>query len=110
MKPSQVLRAAMEKISAPHAWAIGALAYDGSGQIVAPNAGEAQAWCAVGAMCAVREVGRVTPEIRAIARRIAMAIDWPDGVGDWNDCYGRTHADVLSALKRAAELAESEGQ
>lgn len=107
MKTSDVLRAAAEKIATPEKWCQGWFAYDACGndcrgrsQGADPNAVQ---WCIAGACQFV--TGEACPDAWAVLNRVIG-----ESLSIWNDSKNRTHIEVLSALKRAAELAESEGQ
>jgi hypothetical protein len=104
MKASVILRAARDKIAPPGKWTQGRHARDFEGRGVNAMDKSAVCWCALGAVEATAG-GSTSEPLRYLIRVIGSGY-----VSFWNDVYERKHPEVLTALTRAAELAESEGR
>lgn len=107
MKPSEVLSRAADLIEPEGAWT---QENWWDGPTSTPES--ATCWCAEGAICRVE--GRnysVDVSMRApcsfLARHLGVP---PTGVPAWNNHPSRTQAEVVQALRDAAELAKAEGQ
>jgi hypothetical protein len=122
-KPSEVLEAAAVLIEPEGKWTQGEFwrLADGTGFEEADEYGaedpRPSCFCLFGAMAAVR--GEIeNPEANDITYCtpfIARAIGMPPAIlcqkiTEWNDDPKRTQAEVVKALRDAAELARSEGQ
>lgn len=107
LKPSEVLSKAADLIEPEGAWARHQLAKSAHDQVVNPTDERAVCWCMAGAM------QRITPVLGNVYYRahefVARSLDIPT-FASWNDAPGRTQAEVVKALRDAAELARSEGQ
>jgi hypothetical protein len=119
MKASEVLRAAAEKIATPEKWTRCALARDSDGHRQTGYAGarapESVCWCLEGALLAASppdpdDDTDVDGEAFDRAFEYVQLSTGDEKLHVWNDRDGRTHQEVLAALTKAAELAESEGQ
>lgn len=110
MKPSEILSAAADLIEPEGAWTQGANARlrNALGQPTGASDPKAACWCAFGAM--LRKTS--APSLNPFYAATGYAEKVIDGVNlrCWNDEKGRTQAEVVSALRKAAELARSEGQ
>jgi hypothetical protein len=113
LKPSEILRKAAEKIAAPEKWAKLGYAFNATGEPVDWDDHDAVCWCLTGATAVVADKGDAygCAADRYLRRVIgAQPASSADTVSVWNDRPERTHSEVLAALAKAAELAESEGQ
>jgi hypothetical protein len=114
MKPSEVLRKAAEKIATPEKWTTGAFGRKADGSVCSGGDPGAVAFCLSGALIAASGVDPVYLDAsRHLSRALIVcgATGWVEtSATGFNDSNGRTHAEVLAALTKAAELAESEGQ
>lgn len=102
----EVLRAAQRKIAKPEAWCKGRFATDAKGEDIASRSTDAASWCMRGAICAVSSSDHDATCARELLERVTGARN----LAHWNDDPGRTHAEVLAAFDRAAEMAEGEGE
>lgn len=73
--------------------------------------GPRQCFCAEGAMAEIAQVSPCLMDEHSASRFLerAAGIPW-FGVPTWNDQPGRTQAEVVATLRKASELARSEGQ
>lgn len=95
MKPSEVLAKAADLIEPEGRWCQKAY-----------HSGEAR--CAVGAIV---HIGEQNGGHQSATTEIFIRAICPDfAISTWNDREGRTQAEVVSALRKASELARSEGQ
>lgn len=95
-------------------WCQGSMARDGSGTVVASHDKQACSWCASGALrtaaSAATAIGDrfertdALDKARWLLRRETGAVY----ISEWNDAPGRTQAEVLAAVDRAAALGEQE--
>ena len=119
MKPSQVLRAARDKLAPPECWIQFDYARTARNQVTDPRECDAICWCSNGAIIAV--TWRNDDQLRTDARRYLRRTIERTGYGPrrasdageiiaWNDAAGRVHEEVLAAFAKAAELAERDGQ
>jgi hypothetical protein len=106
MKPSEVLKAAREKISTPEKWTKGKFARNSLGLEVPFLDQAATCWCLVGAL-SVFTHGNYLETRTYVARAIGSGVD---SLSEWNDEPTRSYLEIIDALTRAAQLAESEGQ
>lgn len=107
--PSQVLDAAADLIEPEGAWTQGAYGRDGYGVgLDERELSEAKCFCVSGAIIRVGDGNELW---RACLRNFEAAVG--DGFRSfiqWNDAPERTQAEVVSALRKAADIARSEGQ
>lgn len=105
---SNVLRHASEKIE--RGWIQGALARDHAGQIVGPHSPDAVCWCAAGAITCVAvrltgsEMGRYI-HLEEMARALLcthLGLRYSQTITVWNDSISRTKAEVVDAMRSAA--------
>lgn len=112
-KPSEVLDAAADLLTSRGAWTQGAASRDATGE---PDddislLSNATCWCAWGAMLAVCGESRIVCSglpgraFDFLQRHLKV-----DHIPDWNDRPSRTKAQVVSALRGAADLAKETGQ
>lgn len=116
MKPeTEILLSTAFALTPKENWTRRKYARDDMGRPVCERSMEASCFCVLGALTqAVREIeGRGFAESSAYSRatyclRRAIRHDRPDVVliSSWNDRH--THAEVLDALYRAAEIAETQ--
>lgn len=108
-RAADVLREAADLIEPEGAWTRHELARSASGATVSPSSGAAVCWCVAGAM------QRVTGSDAAVGMRswyqYREALEFFSGVVHWsatgfNDAKGRTQAEVVAALRLAAERCE----
>lgn len=103
MSPAEVLRKAADLIEPEGAWTQGHGARDEDGAPITSSSEAAVCWCAFGAIWHAQ--GRMiigeTPAEAALGKVIGGA-----RIDDWNDAPGRTQAEVVAALRKAADLAE----
>jgi hypothetical protein len=101
MEVHEVLNAAADLLERPGAWTQGSLARQENGRAIGPLEKSAKCWCVSGAILRA-EVGR----------RCGDAWDRFDDytlrrgylhMADFNDAPGRTQAEVVAALREAAE-------
>lgn len=102
---AQVLERAAELCE--RGWCQIVYARKAGGEGVSAVSRDAVSWCPVGAIAAVVTAARHSHEVRfAAIERLSDAIgSWH--IPYWNDTPGRTQAEVVDALRRAAELARS---
>lgn len=109
-KPSEILNAAADLLSAPGVWMKGTLAIDDIGAKVDPTSDEAACWCAEGAI--IRKVYSSSKEPIVLHLRCLRIMN--DVVGarlyEWNDSAFRTQEQVIKALRRGATAAEEQGE
>ena len=98
-----ILRRAAETIEPEGAWTRGALARDWNGSPIGHDEDNASCFCLHGALARVNG-GDAYNEI--ICDYIIRVIGTELSV-DWNDAPERTQAEVVAALRAAADLAES---
>jgi hypothetical protein len=112
LKPSDVLSKAADLIEPPGAWTQGTWARDDTGA-TDPVEG-AVCWCAYGAIyqvCGTWHSSECNAAMRILARALRIPqTDAMGSIGLWNDQSARTQAEVVKALRAAAELANGEGQ
>lgn len=105
-KPSEILSAAADLIEQPGKWTQGEYAKDGRGRGCYGFDEQAQCFCLLGAIQKVTGE-EDTYELRKHVRRVVGN----RAINNWNDASGRTQAEVVAALRQAAEKArEQEGQ
>lgn len=107
LKPSEVLERAAALIEPEGAWTRGTYSLDASGERVPPASREAACWCLYGAIDRVLAGKRADPHHHPddyLYRALGA------GPADFNDAPDRTQPEVVAALRKAAELARSEGQ
>lgn len=107
MSPAEVLRAAADKLEGGH-WIQGESARNShTRRPVASNSPRADCWCAYGALNAVT----LWPEdaIGALHKLINLnlSLDSARGLIDWNDDPSRTEAEVVAAMRSAADRLEA---
>lgn len=105
--PSEVLSAAADLIEKPGAWLQDGLAHDAGGLAAKVTSDTAVCFCAEGAIarfvgdyCTTRYFDVENWLVRVIGKPIPC---------DWNDDPERTQAEVVTALRKASELAKAEG-
>lgn len=105
--PSVVLDRAADLIEPEGAWTQRYFArVEPGGNCIGPRETAAKCWCAFGAILNIvgsawEAEDRAIPFLRAITR---------EGIDHWNDAPERTQPEVVAALRKAADLARSEGQ
>ena len=101
---SETLRAAADLIEPAGAWAQGCLGRDQNGKPVfdAGDIGKATCFCMAGAIW--RAAGK-QPLVLAAFDVLRPRL-WHHGIGSWNDYYQRTQAEVVAALRAAADASE----
>jgi hypothetical protein len=104
MLASEILDGAAALIEPEGRWTQGKYAADRDGHTVDPRSPKAVCWCARGARA--RAAGEFENRTHDFLRRV---------VGDrqtirWNDDPDRTQAEVVAALRQAAELARKAGR
>jgi hypothetical protein len=103
LKASEVLERAADLIEPAGAWIQGNWARDAMQRVPETIDGTATCWCLYGATRQTARNSRwedLTRFIRPIVGGEPIS---------WNDEPGRTQAEVVAALRKAAELARSEG-
>lgn len=108
MKTSEVLLAARELIATPEKWTCGNYAKTSAGVAVSEDDDLAIAWCAMGAIRHEAPDREAIMSARHVLERVLPSRS--STVADWNDAPGRTHAEVIEALTKAAALAAAEEQ
>lgn len=84
-------------------WITGSLAHDEAGDSIMPENERAICWCMRGAI--ERVVGGDLDEDSPLWAAVMRATSGhPES---WNDTDGRTQAEVVAALRKAADLAEA---
>lgn len=110
--PSQVLDAAADLIKPEGAWTTCGYARTARGALVGPLEEAAVCWCAKGAISRAageHHTHRAQRLWVTAAKSIVRTHD--DGVlAQWNDAPERTQAEVVQALRDAAELARKEAR
>lgn len=107
MKPSEALRKARQLITPEGAWIKGKWAEDENhiDHLQGKDPG-AICFCASGAVQKIKNVSFAeVKEEEEFFRRVTG-----EGFENYNDAFDRTHAEVLDAFDRAADLAEAEGR
>ncbi len=106
MTPQEVCRATADLLERPGAWIQAAYAHDAEGREIDPRAPSAVCWCLAGGLDAVSPIGSYAPW--AARKLVAVALGIPPDRAyrntAWNDEEGRTAAEVVAVLRRAAEL------
>jgi len=115
--PSEVLAKAADLIEPEGRWIQGAYAKDAVGEEVYPPSGDAVCFCTYGALYMASGRPREMRDAehgpaayylrRAIGRELQR---YGRRLDKWNDRRDRTQAEVVAALRKAADLARSEGQ
>lgn len=108
MKPSEVLAKAADLIEPEGAWTQGKFAREASGLAQDPKSPKAICWCARGAI--IRSGGLESAPLRYLRSVVPSCDRSGEPVAVWNDAPERTQAEVVKALRDAADLARSEGQ
>jgi hypothetical protein len=124
LKPSEVLDRAADLIEPEGAWtqfiaaAEAPLAdpddvpTDEDGDIIEPDetAPEMRCWCATGAIWKAANLGPfpAAPMAEAATDFVRQVVGY--SVTSWNDAPERTQAEVVAALRKAADLARADGQ
>ncbi len=105
-----VLRAAADLIEPEGAWIKGHLAKDEHGWYTS-DARRACRFCAVGAIRAAAGAPHLEGSTLSLNARLFVnqVIGFGKSLPSWNDAPERTQAEVVSALRKAADLAEAEG-
>jgi hypothetical protein len=96
----EVLLAAADRLEKPGAWIQGAFARDASGFIASYNSPMAVSWCAIGAL----KLGCGSVSFVEVAVLLTRVIRGRQ-IRKWNDAECRTQAEVVAALRKAAEIA-----
>jgi hypothetical protein len=110
-KPSEILSAAADLIEPEGRWTKGAFARDQAGHIVQVESQNASCFCVAGAIYKVAgrrqstRVGRLIDQLSAPLQAGGRY----RGLADFNDHPERTQAEVVSALRQAAEKAREQG-
>jgi hypothetical protein len=105
MKPSEILRSAAELLEPDGRWCQGDLALNKNGNLADARSAAACQWCMAGALVASGSGNDFSAE----DKYLDQAVGTGDYV-DWNDSPGRQQVEVVAALRKAADLAEAEGQ
>ena len=104
-KTIQVLERAAELVE--QGWTQGVVARTPSGNECDFYSSQACAWCAIGALDrGCHEIGISAFFVSHL--KLQIATGERGTIADWNDAPGRTQADVVSAFRRAIELAKEE--
>lgn len=108
LKPSEVLSMAADLIEPRGAWTQGYYARDEGGEQVEAEEPKAICWCAIGAMA--HAIGREIATFDPVSRAEGYLIDaiGYHSIITWNDAPERTQADVVTAFRKAAELARED--
>lgn len=109
MKPSEILDKAADLIEPEGAWTQGTYGRDSDGKPVELIA-DAKCLCTIGAMLAAdgRDDFRGWPD--HLASNCLRSAAEAGSITIWNDDEDRTQAEVVAALRQAAELARKDGQ
>ena len=99
---TDILRAAADLIEPEGSWTRGVYARAEDGQQVDPQSRRATCWCGVGAIIRAGGWDAVYGADRFL--RVAARYRSLDGFPDWQDRKGRTQAEVVAALRKAADL------
>lgn len=112
MKPSEVLRAAREKIATPEKWTRGVEAKNACGDGVSAFSHSAVGFCIIGALSLITSTyGDEQHDYCAATRYLRLGIGEPvHSLSLWNDAPERTHVDVIDAFTKAIAIAEAEWQ
>lgn len=102
-----VLRKAAELIEPEGAWTKGAFARCGSAPI-GPLTANAECWCVLGALYAAASERRADPYVFDVIAMLCghLGLRTRAELTDWNDRPFRTQAEVVQALRNAADQAE----
>jgi len=105
-KPSEILRKAADLIEPEGRWTQNAFARGKSGVPVDEAGRSAVCFCLVGAIyrSSRRNMMAANPALQLVRRLVKRDIF------SWNDSPRRKQETVVSALRQAAQLAESEGR
>ncbi len=108
MQPSDILSRAADRLEQPGAWTQNAFARTSDDKRVFPYSSNAVCWCARGVVAKELQHSDEweTPHAYDYLRRAAGALS----IATWNDAPERTQAEVVAALRKAAEMARSEGR
>ena len=102
MKTSEILSKAADLIEPEGRWTTVWCAIDKNGiGHLNGNVKDATCWCAIGAV----EKSAGGYDANAALLFVRDVIDG-EFIDDWNDAEGRTQAEVVSALRKASELAK----
>lgn len=107
-KPSDILSAAADLIEPEGRWTQGVYARRDGRQVAIQDIEDADCFCAVGAIKRITGgpvSGYLTDVLNGIGRRRGY-----DHVAAWNDAPERKQAEVVAALRQAAEKAREKGQ
>ena len=102
---TDILLAAADLLDRPGAWSPQALARNADGVCTSPYEEDAVSWCATGALMRVSQEADIQ-DYRAARAQLAETLyesDHEPDIVDWNDAHGRTQAEVVAMLRRAAE-------
>jgi hypothetical protein len=98
---AEVLTRAADLLEKPGAWTQGAFARDIHGHPIRCESEDAASFCAIGALYSLR-VGSWMAD--SCERRLSK-FKRVEMFAEWNDAPGRTQAEVVAALRAAAEKA-----
>jgi hypothetical protein len=101
-----VLRAAADLIEPEGRWTQEVQARDASGEECGVLDDDAVCWCIYGALWHFG-IPVYGPEADAVETPLIQVIGADQGIDQWNDVDGRTQAEVVAALRKAADLAEA---
>jgi len=112
LKPSEVLAKAADLIEPEGCWWQTMRGATAQRQWVEPFSPMAVCWCVVGAVqvAAERRDDFYDPYEQPELAWVRSAVEYDGDIAMWNDDPGRTPAEVVAALRKASELARSEGQ
>jgi len=102
---AEILRKAADLIEPEGKWTQGYYARNSSGDIRVATDSEAVCWCAIGA---IRKVSHTTASREAIVVAQMLGFKGSDELVNWNDAKGRTQAEVVAALRAAADAQEAQ--
>lgn len=105
LKPSEILERAAALVEPEGAWTQ-------ETWFMGAQLETAACFCVEGAIARVAGVRPFMAYREAASELLARSIGLPaaDCIADWNDAPKRTQPEVVAALRKAAELARSEGQ
>ena len=110
-RPGALLGVTIALLKSPDKWAPGCLAETARGDRIDPTDARAVRWGCMGALiraCSFRNIPPNGPTFRAAMACLHRAAG-VNGQGrsllDWEGDFGRSHEDVLAALRRAVALA-----
>ena len=83
-------------------WCQGALARDAFGSVIQPERAEAVAFCAVGAVFRVAEIGQARRAGNALKSALVL-LGFEPKIGRYNDAPGRTKYEVAAIFDHAKE-------